>query len=143
MTTQTREQKSFPFQIKEFDDEQGIVRGYLSIFDNVDQGGDRVRPGAFKRTLAHAYERKNKQNKRYLFPFLWQHDTSQPIGGCLEAKEDSTGLFCEFQVDLDVQRGKEVYSGLKKGYLDQLSMGYDAMQAEYVKVDRKTVRDLI
>lgn len=138
----TREQKTFSFQTKEFDDAQGIVRGYLSTFDNVDAGGDRVRKGAFKRTLTNKYQYKQQHNTAYLFPLLWQHDTNQPIGGYLEAKEDNTGLFVELQVDLDVQRGKEAYSALKKGYIFQQSIGYETLQAEYVKVDGQTVRDL-
>jgi HK97 family phage prohead protease len=139
----TREQKTFAFQVKEFDDAQGIVRGYLSTFNNVDEGGDRVRPKAFKRTLANKYEYKQKHGTKYLFPLLWQHDTGQPIGGYTEAKEDDTGLFVELQIDLDVQRGREAFSGLKKGYIFQQSMGYDTLQSEYVKVEGKMVRDLI
>src|SRR2546421_11910974 len=113
----TREQKTFPFEIKEFDDAQGIVKGYLSTFDNVDEGGERVRPGCFKRTLANKYQYKQQHNTSFLFPLLWQHDTTQPIGGFIEAKEDKTGLYVEMQIDLDVQRGKEAYSALKKGYV--------------------------
>lgn len=140
--TPMREQKTFSFQIKEFDDAQGIVRGYLSTFDNIDETGDRVRPHAFKRTLANKYEYKKNHNTNYLFPVLWQHDTDQPIGGYLEAKEDNIGLFVEMQLDLDVQRGREAYSGLKKGYIFQQSMGYDTLQSEYVKIDGKMIRDL-
>src|SRR6266571_4803747 len=140
--TPTLQHKSFPFHVKEFDDAQGIVRGYLSTFDNVDDGGDRVRPGAFKRTLTNKYAYKQKHEMAYLFPLLWQHDTGQPIGGYVDAKEDNVGLFVELQLDLDVQRGREAYSGLKKGYIFQQSMGYDALQSEYVKDDGKTVRDL-
>jgi len=138
-----REQKSFAFAIKEFDDANGIVRGYLSTFDNVDEGGDRVRPGAFKRTLQNKYEYKKANKKQYLMPVLWQHDTNNPIGGYTEAKEDNIGLYVELQLDLDIQKGREAYSGLKKGYIFQQSMGYDTIKADYVKVDGQTVRDLV
>jgi hypothetical protein len=140
--TITRQTKAFSFQLKDFDDEQGRVSGYLSTFDNVDEGDDRVRPGAFKRTLQNKYEYKKKNNKQYLMPLLWQHKDSEPIGGYTEAKEDGIGLWVELEVDLDVQRGKEAYSGLKKGYIFQQSMGYDAIQSEYVKVEGKMIRDL-
>ncbi len=142
--TLTREAKSFHFQIKDFDDAQGIVRGYLSTFDNVDEGGDRVRPGAFKRTLQNKFAYKQKHDMKYLMPLLWQHDTNSPIGGYTDAKEDSIGLFVEIQLDLDVQQGQEAYSGLKKGYIFQQSMGYDCLQSEYVKdADGQMVRDLL
>ncbi len=138
-----REHKAFPFKVKEFDDEQGIVRGYLSTFDNIDDGGDRVLPNAFKRTLANKYEYKQKHEMKYLFPLLWQHSTDQPIGGYTEAREDATGLFVELQIDLDVQQGREAYSALKKGYIFNQSMGYDVLQSSWVKVEDKNVRDLI
>ena len=137
-----RESKAFAFQLKDFDDAQGRVSGYLSTFDNVDEGDDRVRPGAFKRTLQNKYEYKKKNNKQYLMPLLWQHKDYEPIGGYIEAREDNIGLYVELEVDLDVQRGKEAYSGLKKGYIFQQSMGYDAIQSEYVKINGKMVRDL-
>lgn len=141
-STITRQTKAFSFQLKDFDDAQGRVSGYLSTFDNVDDQDDRVRPGAFKRTLQNKYEYKKNNNKRYLMPLLWQHKDSEPIGGYVEAREDQIGLWVELEVDLDVQRGKEAYSGLKKGYIFQQSMGYDALQSEYVKINGKMVRDL-
>ncbi len=141
--TITRQTKAFPFQLKDFDDAKGIVKGYLSTFDNVDEQGDRVRPGAFKRTLQNKYEYKKSNNKRYLMPLLWQHKEAEPVGGYLEAKEDEIGLFVEIELDLDVQKGREAYSALKKGYVFQQSMGYDTIKSDYVKIDGETVRDLI
>lgn len=139
----TKQSKSFDFQLKDFDDEKGIIRGYLSTFDNVDEGNDRVRKGAFNKTLQDKYEYKKAHNKKYLMPLLWQHKEVEPIGGYTDAKEDNIGLYIELEIDLDVQRGREAYSGLKKGYIFQQSMGYDTINAEYVKIDGKMVRDLI
>lgn len=141
--TITRQTKAFPFQLKDFDDEKGIVKGYLSTFDNIDDQGDRVRPGAFKRTLQNKYEYKKANNKHYLMPLLWQHDANTPIGGYTSATEDNIGLFVELELDLDVQKGKEAYSALKKGYVFQQSIGYDTIKSDYVKIDGKMVRDLV
>jgi len=141
--TITRQTKAFSFHAKDFDDEKGIVKGYLSTFDNIDDQGDRVRPGAFKRTLQNKYEYKKANNKRYIMPLLWQHDPNNPIGGYLEAKEDNIGLFVELEIDLDVQKGKEAYSALKKGYVFQQSIGYDTIKSDYVKIDGKMIRDLV
>ena len=49
-----RECKTFPFKLKNSDDGQGIIEGYLSVFNVVDQGKDRVIKGAFKRTIANS-----------------------------------------------------------------------------------------
>ncbi len=134
-----REQKSFNFSIKTTDDELGQISGYLSVFGNVDEGKDRVLPGAFKRTLQNSEKRMTTGGKKFLFPVLWQHDQTQPIGGCFAASEDSTGLFVKFQLDLNTQKGREAYSGYKAGYMDQLSIGYDVVDSGY---DAKGVRDL-
>src|SRR5260221_8234140 len=133
-----REYKTFPFQLKSSNDELGIIEGYLSVFNVVDQGNDRVKPGAFKRTLTNSKKRVTEANP-YIIPMLWQHKDSEPIGGVIDAEEDDHGLFTRAQFDLDVQRGREAYSGYKKGYLNQLSIGYDTIKKSY---DAKGVRDL-
>jgi HK97 family phage prohead protease len=119
------------------------VKGYLSTFNNIDEQGDRVKPGAFKRTLQNKYEYKKVNNTRYIMPLLWQHKETEPIGGYVDAYEDEKGLFVELELDLDVQKGREAYSALKKGYVFQQSMGYDTIKSDYVRVDGEMVRDLI
>ena len=42
-----REYKTVQFELEKYDEEQGIVSGYASVFGNVDDGGDVVEPGAF------------------------------------------------------------------------------------------------
>ncbi|SRR6266568_21507 len=134
-----REYKTFQFQLKAANDEEGTIEGYLSVFNNVDLGNDRVIKGAFKQTLKLHKASAQKNNSAYIFPMLWQHDPNQPIGGVTDAREDEYGLFTKAQFDLDTQRGKEAYSGYKKGYLNQLSIGYDVIKKSY---DDKGVRNL-
>lgn len=135
----TYQKKAFTFHVKATNDEQGSIEGYLSVFNVVDQGNDRVRKGAFKRTLSNAKKAVKDGKQTYLFPMLWQHDPEQPIGGVTDAYEDDYGLYTVAQFDLDTQKGREAYSGYKKGYLNQLSIGYDPIQKTY---DEKGVRDL-
>lgn len=135
----TREYKTFQFQVKSTDDTLGTIEGYLSVFSVVDQGNDRVVKGAFKRTLINSKKRAKDSNNPYIFPMLWQHDVTQPIGGVTEAIEDDHGLLTTAHFDLDTQRGREAYSGYKKGYLNQLSIGYDVIKKTY---DEKGVRNL-
>ncbi len=135
----SREYKTFQFQLKASNDEEGMIEGYLSVFNNVDLGNDRVMKGAFKQTLKLHKSSAQKNNIAYIFPMLWQHDPNQPIGGVTDAREDDYGLFTKAQFDLDTQRGKEAYSGYKKGYLNQLSIGYDVIRKSY---DDKGVRNL-
>lgn len=140
------EYKTFRFQVKSIDEDKGIITGYLSTFGNVDLQKDRVIQGAFKKTLADAYGRK-KAGRKFLFPVLWMHDPEQPIGGCTDAEEDSHGLLCTMQLDITTNDAghpnnpiaTRIFSGFKIGYVDELSMGYLAIQKEF---DKNGIRDL-
>ncbi len=141
------ETKEFPFELKSFDEDLGIIRGYLSVFNNVDGGKDRVRPGAFKKTIADGLQRKANKGKKFLWPLLWFHEPSQPIGGFIDAEEDAKGLFVTAQLDISTNaqgfplnpQATSVFSGFKMGYIDELSIGYQAIQKSY---DNQGIRDL-
>ena len=129
------EYKNFHFEIKAIDENQGIIEGYLSTFSNVDYQKDRVQRGAFKKTLTEAKSRMSNQGKKYLWPVLWMHSPEQPIGGCIDAYEDDRGLYTKFQLDIsrtgDVPNNPlavMVFSGYKSGFIDEQSMGYEAIQ---------------
>jgi HK97 family phage prohead protease len=132
------EYKSFRFRVKSVDEDQGRITGYLSTFGNVDLQKDRVVAGAFKKTLTEAYARK-ANGRAYLFAILWMHDPEQPIGGFIEAQEDSEGLLVTAQLDISTNAAgfpnnpiaTMVFSGFKAGYIDEMSMGYLAIQKEY------------
>ncbi|MCE5204111.1 MAG: HK97 family phage prohead protease [Coriobacteriales bacterium] len=111
-----------PFEVKAdlFDDSTGSFEGYLSVFGNLDLVGDIVEPGAFTRTI--------EQNKG-VFPLLWFHDPYEPVG-MFSAQEDSKGLYIKGQLDLNTRRGAELYSGLKMGYIRDLSIGYKIVRKE-------------
>lgn len=134
----TVEFKSFHFQLKAIDEDQGIVEGYLSTFGNVDSQKDRVIKGAFKKTLSEAKSRMSNKGKKYLWPVLWMHDPEKPLGGCIDAYEDEHGLYTKFQ--LDISRTGDIpnnplavmaFSGYKNGYVDEQSMGYEAIQKDF------------
>lgn len=110
----------------------GTFTGYLAVFNNVDLGDDVIEQGAFAKTLNDARERKSAQGGAYLFPILAQHDSAAPCGGFMEAREDNYGLWVKGQLDLDTQIGREVYSGLKKGYLSGMSIGYNTIKYKWV-----------
>jgi HK97 family phage prohead protease len=132
------ETKNFPFQLKSINEDEGTVTGHLSTFGNVDLQKDRVLPGAFKKTLADGYRRK-QNGRKFLMPDLWMHDPNQPTGGTIEAQEDIEGLLVTMQYDITVNAAgfpnnpiaTMVFSGHKMGYIDELSMGYVAIQKEF------------
>lgn len=119
------EHKSFAFELKEAN-EAGEFTGLASVYGNRDLGGDVVERGAFTKTLR---ERGSE------VPILWQHDQKNPIGlGTLTDSAD--GLLIKGKLDLDIPEGQRAYSGLKKGYLKGLSIGYDVVKQKYAGNDR-------
>ncbi|OLE51924.1 MAG: hypothetical protein AUG51_20565 [Acidobacteria bacterium 13_1_20CM_3_53_8] len=146
MLARAIEYKNFPFELKSFDEEQGIITGYLSTFGNIDEQKDRVSKGAFKKTIQEAKAR-TKNGRRFLYPMLWFHSPDQPIGGVKDALEDEHGLLITAQLDISTnaqgmpnnQIATMVFSGFKSGFIDEMSMGYNAIQKEY---DSSGVRDL-
>src|SRR6266705_5755508 len=131
-------------QIKATNDQKGIVEGYLNYIGNVDFGDDRTMPGAFKKTLADSYARKSAQGLDFLWPYLWNHDYSiLPPGGIFDAEEDRKGLYTKTQLNLDTQMGRELYSNFKMGISKKQSLGYRALQVDWVKENGKSIRNLL
>src|SRR5947209_1354158 len=127
-----------PFEVKSIDENQGIVTGYLSTFGNVDLQNDRFIKGAFKKTLQEGKARRDK-GRKCLYPALWMHSPEQRIGCVIDAVEDEHGLLITAQLDISTnaqgipnnQTATMVFSGFKSGFVDEMSMGYHAIQKDF------------
>ncbi|HDT13432.1 MAG TPA: HK97 family phage prohead protease, partial [Candidatus Aminicenantes bacterium] len=117
MARKRLETKDFKFTLTEMDDARGSFSGYASVFGEVDSYGDVVIRGAFRKTL---------RDKRQ-FPVLWSHNIMEPIG-IIRGQEDERGLEIEGQLNLDVQRGREIRSLMKQGAVTGLSIGYQVIK---------------
>lgn len=118
------ETKDFKFSLISIDEDAGTFTGYASVFGVVDSYGDKVMPGAFRKTI---------KEHRGVFPLLFQHNIME-IVGVLELEEDAHGLRVKRgSLNLDVQRGREVRSLMKQGALDGLSIGYQVVKADVEK----------
>jgi HK97 family phage prohead protease len=107
---------------KQVDMASGRVTGYASAYA-VDLGNDAIAPGGFQKTLSDARSFARAHRSPTLFPVLWQHDKSEPIGYISEAREDAKGLRCVFHIDPTIERGRQALTGLKNGTLS-FSIGY-------------------
>ncbi len=124
--TAFREHKAFKFNLESVGDE-GEFSGYAAVFDNVDDSGDVIEKGAFAKTISEDFER---------IKILSQHqDCELPIGKPLELREDEKGLFVRAKIS-DTQKGRDIRTLLKDGVLNELSIGYDAVDAYYDNVTR-------
>ena len=111
--------RAYKMQVREIGD-TGTFTGYASVFGNVDWYGTVVDRGAFGKTI--------KDNDG-TFPLLYFHDPVRPIG-MLKATEDDKGLLVEGSVDMGVPDGNLAYRGLKGGYIDRMSIGFDVVTEE-------------
>lgn len=118
-----REVKTFSFEVKEIDEEEGIFTGYAATFSKTpDSYGDIIDPGAFKKTLREGAKR---------IKILWNHHVLEPIGKPLEMVEDDKGLLVKGKLSLGVQRAKEVLSLMKDGVITEMSIGYNTMKETF------------
>jgi HK97 family phage prohead protease len=146
----SRETKTLHFQVKatgiatnDAGQEVGQIEAYGAVFNNVDEGNDRILPNAFKRTIKNSKERAQTRKKNYFISMLWNHDTDHfmPIGGWHDVKEDDFGLLCKGDVLLATQTGHDYYELARAGMVDQFSIIYDVPQGG-AKYDKSGVREL-
>jgi Caudovirus prohead serine protease len=91
-----------PFEFKSDGDDDGTIRGYGSVFGNVDSYGDTVAKGAFKKTIADA-----KAGNTQWPVMLSQHDSHTPIGIRTGLDEDERGLKLKGKLAINTKRGGE------------------------------------
>ena len=129
------ERKSYDAKIDASGNE-GIVEAIVSVFNNVDSVGDRVKYGFFDESI------KSKLPKG-----VWSHDWRTPVAKTLEAKEllpgdpllpeklqSLGGLYVKGQFNLETQAGRETFSNIKAGIIDEFSIGY-TVQEETIAPD--------
>jgi len=121
-------ERAFEVRIVDGEESPGYFEGYASVFGVVDSYGTVFNQGAFKKTI--------KERKGWL-PIVWMHNPNEPIGRA-EVSEDEKGLWVKGQLDLDVQRGREVYSGMRKGYITQMSHSFSGVKQKTVEAEDKS-----
>jgi uncharacterized protein len=112
------------FELKATD--RRTFEGLLSTWD-LDSGGDKVVPGAFKRWLGE-WKRSGRT-----VPLIDTHGNGgeyssvrQVVGKLMDAEETDEGLSTKWYV-LDSHDGDEYHARVKQGLVDEMSMGYSAI----------------
>jgi hypothetical protein len=108
-------------QISDIDEKLGIVKGYGSVFGNVDSDKDIIEKGAYRRTI------KNNGSR---VKYLYQHDITKPIGKMKELYEDEKGLVFVSEVP-KTTFGNEVLELMKYGVIDENSVGIMPVKKDY------------
>jgi|TARA_R100000501_G_scaffold15113_2_gene27453 hypothetical protein len=112
------ERSDFSLEIKELS-EGGHIEGLIAAFGNVDHGGDRIMPGAFKSAIGTSV------------PMLLHHKQDRPIGRWHEMAETSDGLHAKGKLTRGVRDADEAYALAKDGALTGLSVGYTVRRDGY------------
>ncbi len=150
------EHKIFSSYTLGINEPEGIVEKIVAVMGNIDQGGDRIWNGAFSKTI---------QERGLKIKQLDQHKSDSVrnvTGKTLEMRElsraemppdmlvkypDATGgLWVKVQYILGTQAGRETFELVRAGAVDENSIGYDPILADYETVNgpdnSKTVRNL-
>lgn len=102
-------------------DESGRFCGYASVFHLVDDGGDIMLPGAFRKSL----RAKAAPAVRLLF----HHDPKEPVGVWETIREDGYGLWVEGRLIGGVPRADALRRLIEKRAIDGLSIGFRTVKA--------------
>ena len=115
----------------------GELEGYASVFGNVDQGGDIVLPGAFKRTL-HDWSHAKQP-----LPLLADHQltTEGVIRSVTKASEDHFGLRVRARFSSD-PKAQSVRTKMVEGHIRGMSFTYEPKRSYRGEKDGKQVRYL-
>ena len=108
----------------EIEDERGVFSGYASKWGGVDSYGDTIMPGAFAASLSKAMPK-----------MFWNHEWDMPIGKWTVAKEDNIGLFVKGELTPELGQAEDVYSALKHGTIDGLSIGGFLKAGDYTETE--------
>jgi HK97 family phage prohead protease len=102
-------------------DGEGRFAGYASVFGRLDDGGDIVMPGAFRKSLG--------LRGRHRIKMLFQHDPKEPVGTWDAIREDDHGLWVEGRLVQDVPRADALRRLIAKGAVDGLSIGFRTVKS--------------
>lgn len=102
-------------------DGEGRFAGYASVFGRLDDGGDIVMPGAFRKSLG--------LRGRHRIKMLFQHDPKEPVGIWDTIREDEFGLWVEGRLVQDVPRADALRRLIARGAVDGLSIGFRTVKS--------------
>lgn len=111
-------------RVKEVDEEKRILTG-IATTPTPDRMGDVVEPKGAEFNLP--------------IPFLWQHDSRQPLGHVTKAKVTKEGIEVEVQLTKIDEAGKlkerldEAWQSIKAGLVRGLSIGFASVETSYLR----------
>ncbi len=111
-------------EIKAISEDQRIIEG-VATSASTDRMGDVVEPGGATFELP--------------IPLLWQHDSTQPIGHVIEARQTKAGIYIKARIASIDEPGvlknrlDEAWQSVKSGLVKGLSIGFKSLEHSYDK----------
>jgi uncharacterized protein len=123
--------KTYPVSLKTIGDEKGRVEAIVSVFGNVDLGGDRVVKGAFGKSI------ERWKSSGFPVPVVFSHDWGDlwsHIGAVDSLEETEQGLKATYTLDVDDNpAAAQVYRLMKRGTLKEHSFAYSVGREKTAK----------
>jgi HK97 family phage prohead protease len=113
-------------------DDGGTVEGYASVFLSRHESGDRVMPGAFRKTI-------KERVKAGMVPYLDSHqwDAAHTVGTVTDASEDSKGL--QYRAKLSkAPSAQDLRLKMIEGHIKRNSIGFMPVRESYEPYDPET-----
>jgi HK97 family phage prohead protease len=129
--------KGMPFELKDMDEEKGIVSGYLSAFNTMDADRDIILPGAFEKSVAERGPKSAKPRIKY----LRYHSPEMPIGKFTELYSDSYGLHFVGELSKSTD-GRNAFEDYKAGIITEHSIGFNYV-SDKIEYDKEADAYLI
>ena len=128
--------KSLKNAIVDVDMSKRTVTGYFAKFDNIDSDGDKIKGGAFMKTIAESGPMGANRIKH-----LKNHNPAQMIGKLTMLKEDGNGLYFESVMSTN-SHGKDALIEYQEGLLTEHSIGFQIMQSDQTNPDFQLLTEL-
>lgn len=154
--------KTFPVEVINVDEAEGIVEAVVNVFGVVDDGLDEIIGGAFDKTLDEQFVKAARVRVLDSHNF---RSARSVIGKPLEIRElsraelkamapqvlekypDATGgLYTKTQYALTTENASDIFKLIAGGFLGEYSIGFDITEHKFVKRDvdgvERTVRQI-
>jgi uncharacterized protein len=116
--------RKMDFELRDIDSQTGEFEGIIST-PSLDTYGTIFEPSAFKKT---ARETKGE------VAILYHHDPQRPIGLSSSIDIGDEKVTTRGMIDLDIELGRNIFSGMKKRYINELSIGFSRVKEKWDKV---------
>jgi len=118
--------KQISYDLKELDEQKGVVIAYANAYNNTDSDGDISAKGSFDKTVADNFKR---------IRVLKDHNPTKMIGVPLNIDtKDAYGLLTTTQFQMKTPLGKDMFTDVKLMHDNdlnaELSIGYQVLQRD-------------